>query len=170
MIVAVLALWAFPAATEVQPQIRTSDLEQQISVHINSARQANHVSALILDERLSNIARAHSRDMANRGYFSHTDPEGRAPRDRLREAGYSCAKTSGENIFQNNLFSRITTRGNQKSYDWNSLDQIVTSTVQQWMASPGHRQNILQKDYSRTGIGVAIAANGQVFITQVFCG
>jgi uncharacterized protein YkwD len=38
------------------------------------------------------------------------------------------------------------------------------------MASPGHRQNILDKNYSRTGIGVAIAPDGQVFITQVFCG
>jgi uncharacterized protein YkwD len=154
----------------VKPQIRTSDLEQQIHARINSERQAHHLNALLFDERLSNVAREHSRDMANHRYFSHMDPDGKAPRDRLRDAEYTCPHTSGENIFQNNLFSRVTTHGNQNSYDWQSRDQIVTSTVQEWMASPGHRQNILDKNYSRTGIGVAIAPDGQVFITQVFCG
>ena len=165
-----LTLWASPAAAEERPQIHVSDLEQQITAGINSERRANHLSALLPDDGLSKIAREHSRDMVRRNYFSHMDPDGNAPRDRLRAAGYSCPKISGENIFQNNLFSRVTIRGNQKSYDWNSLDQIAESTVQEWMASPGHRQNILQKLYSRTGLGVAIAGNGQVFITQVFCG
>jgi uncharacterized protein YkwD len=77
---------------------------------------------------------------------------------------------SGENIYQNNLYSRVTIRGNQKTYDWNSPEQITGSTVSGWMSSPGHRQNILQKNYSRTGVGAAIAPNGQIFVTQVFCG
>src|SRR5438105_10873207 len=169
-VVIALALWtSFPAA-EKRPQVRPSDLEQQINARINSERQANNLNPLLLDDRLSTIAREHSRDMVTRGYFNHVDPDGKAPRDRLRAAGYTCPKTSGENIFQNNLFSRVTIRGNQKSYDWNSLDQIAESTVKEWMASPGHGQNIPQKLYLRTGVGVAIAGNGQVFITQVFCG
>jgi uncharacterized protein YkwD len=68
------------------------------------------------------------------------------------------------------LYSRVTIHGNQKSYAWNSLNQIVESTVREWMASPGHREKILQKLYSRTGVGVALTNNGQVYITQVFCG
>ena len=169
-VVIALALWTSFVPEENRPQIRPSDLEQQINARINSERHADNLNPLVLDDRLLAIAREHSRDMVNRGYFNHVDPDGSAPKDRLHAAGYTCLKISGENIFQNNLFSRVTIRGNQKSYDWNSLDQIAESTVKEWMASPGHRQNILQKLYLRTGVGVAIAGNGQVFITQVFCG
>jgi uncharacterized protein YkwD len=40
------------------------------------------------------------------------------------------------------------------------------------MDSEGHRQNILSKNYTKEGIGVAIAEDddGKVYITQVFCG
>jgi uncharacterized protein YkwD len=37
------------------------------------------------------------------------------------------------------------------------------------MNSPGHRENILRPDYRRTGIGVAIAPDDKVYVTQLFC-
>ncbi len=121
---ATLVLWSAIAFTQGQPQIRISDLEQQINTLVNSQRQANNLKPLILDDKLSKIAREHS----------------------------------------------VITHGNQKSYDWKSLNEIADSTVKGWMASSGHRQNTLEKNYSRAGIGAAIAADGQVYITQVFCG
>jgi hypothetical protein len=141
---------------------------EKIHVLVNSERQANNVSALALDERLSKIARRHSQGMVNLGFFSHEDPDGKASKDRLNLAGYNCPKMSGENIFQNNLYSRVTIRGNRKSYESNSMNEIATSTAKEWTASPGHRQNILRKNYSRTGVGDAIAGNGQVLITPFF--
>jgi uncharacterized protein YkwD len=170
IVLAALALWTAFGTSQGQPQVRIPDLEQEIHSLINSERLANNVNALVLDQGLSKVARDHSQDMISRGFFNHVDPDGKAPRDRLRLAGYTCPKISGENIFQNNLYSRVTIRGNQRSYEWNSLNEIATSTVRDWMTSPGHRQNILQKSYSRTGVGAAIARNGQVLITQVFCG
>jgi uncharacterized protein YkwD len=162
--------WTVNANAQTSRQEITSTIEQRIAALINLQRQENGVNALALDPALSKIARHHSQDMVNRGFFDHVNPDGKAPRDRLRLAGYTCPKMSGENIYQNNLYSRVTIRGNQKFQDRNSLEQIAASTVSGWMASPGHRQNILQKNYSRTGLGAAIAHNGQVFITQVFCG
>jgi uncharacterized protein YkwD len=145
-------------------------LEQKIHTLINSERQTEKIRPLVIDEELSKIAREHSQDMAKRGFFDHVNPDGKSPRDRVRMAGYNCPKTVGENIFQNNLYSRVQIRGNVKTYYWNSLDEIATSTVQGWMSSPGHRQNILQHEYGKTGIGVAIADDEKVYITQVFCG
>ena len=145
-------------------------LEQKIHTLINSERQTKKINPLAPDEQLLDIARAHSQDMANRGFFDHVNPDGKSPRDRVRLAGYNCPKTVGENIFQNNLYSRVQIRGDLKTYYWNSLDEIATSTVQGWMSSPGHRQNILQREYSKTGIGVAIADDGKIYITQLFCG
>jgi uncharacterized protein YkwD len=170
IVLTALALWTAFGTSQGQPLVRIPDLEEEIHSLIDSERLANNVNALVLDQGLSKVARAHSQDMVNRGYFNHVDPDGKAPRDRLVLAGYKCQKISGENIFQNNLYSRVMIRGNQKSYEWNSLNEIAESSVRGWMASPGHRQNILQKHYSRTGVGAAIAPNGEVLITQVFCG
>ena len=165
-----LALWIAAQGIQARPYIQPSNLEQQINTLINSERRANALIPLVPNASLSKVARSHSQNMVNRGYFNHVDPDGKGPGDRLRIAGYSCPNMYGENIFQNNLYTRVTIRGNQRLYDWNSLNEIAASTVKGWMSSPGHRRNILEKDYLHTGIGVAFAANGQVFITQVFCG
>ena len=151
------------------PQISIPRLEQKIHALINSERQAKNIKPLVLDEQLSKIAREHSQDMVKRGFFDHVNPDGKSPRDRVRLAGYNCSKTTGENIFQNNLYSRVTITGDRKTYEWNSLDEIATSTVQGWMSSSGHRHNILSGSYLRTGVGVTIAGE-KVYITQVFCG
>jgi len=153
-----------------QPRITISALQQKIAGLVNAERQARHLNPFVSDENLSRIARAHSEDMARRGFFDHVNPDGEAPRDRMRRAGYHCPKTSGENIFQNNLYSRVTISGNRKTYEWNSLQQIAGSTVSGWMQSSGHRQNILHTAYRKTGVGAAIAADGQVYFTQLFCG
>ncbi|SRR6266446_3484160 len=168
--IVVAVLFWIPSATQERPGIRVSDLEQKINTLVNSERQSRNVKALVFDEHLSQIARAHSQDMVNRDFFSHVNPDGKAPRDRIRLAGYNCPRTVGENIFQNNLYSRVTISGNRKSYDWNSLDRIADSTVAGWMRSSGHRQNILQRAYSRTAVGVAVSGDGRVYITQLFCG
>ena len=151
------------------PQISIPRLEQKIHALINSERQAKNIKPLVLDEQLSKIAREHSQDMVKRGFFDHVNPDGKSPRDRVRLAGYNCPKTTGENIFENNLYSRVTITGDRKTYEWNSLDEIATSTVQGWMSSSGHRHNILSDSYLRTGVGVAIAGE-KVYMTQVFCG
>ena len=37
-----------------------------------------------------------------------------------------------------------------------------------WMASPGHRKNLLGESFVRTGVGIAVAEDGGVWITQLF--
>src|SRR5262245_49055059 len=170
LLLATVILCATTAAEPGQPQIKVSDLEQRINAMVNGERHARSLKPLDWDQDLAKIARAHSQDMSKRGFFNHVNPEGETPRDRLRRAGYSCPKRAGENIFQNNLYSRVTISGDRKSYDWNTPGQIAGSTVGGWMQSSGHRQNILNKAYRETGIGAAIADDGQVYITQVFCG
>jgi uncharacterized protein YkwD len=159
-----------------KPEIRIPELEQGIHELINVQRRANDQMALAWDDELSKIARAHSEDMAKRKYFKHTDPEGLTPMKRAAAAGYNVCQLMGENIFQNNLYSRVIEerkrKTTEKTYDWNSPQMIASTTVKNWMDSDGHRQNILSKNYIKEGIGVAIAEDddGKVYITQVFCG
>jgi uncharacterized protein YkwD len=89
---------------------------------------------------------------------------------RLEQAGYTKCRLVGENIYQNNLYSRAITEKKRTTYDWNTMEKIAATTLKGWMDSPGHRDSILEKEYARGGVGVAIAADDKVYITQIFCG
>lgn len=153
-----------------KPEIRLPDLEQRIHESINAQRQKNDRKPLMLDEALSKLAREHSEDMAKRGYFKHINPEGLSPMKRAEAAGYKVCPLMGENIYQNNLYSRVIEEKKKTTYDWNSMDKIANTTIKGWMDSEGHRQSILDRNYTSEGIGVAVAADDKVYITEMFCG
>jgi uncharacterized protein YkwD len=155
-----------------KPQITVADLEQKIHQLVNFERKVAEHAPFEWDDHLAMLARAHSEDMAKRKYFKHVTPEGLTPMKRAEAAGYQACQLMGENIYQNNLYSRVITEKKRTTYDWNTMDQIASTTLKGWMQSDGHRQNILEKNYTRQGIGVAIdeADDGKVYITQVVCG
>jgi uncharacterized protein YkwD len=177
----VFMLWTSPPAVATQkpgqPEIRIPSLERRIHDLINKERSAKKLRALQFDEKLSSIARAHSTDMARRKFFSHINPDGKDPTARGELAGYRCKKDFGsyfteglaENLYQGNLYSSVRTRGTVKTYTWNTLEDLAGQSVSGWMKSKGHRENILQKTYERTGVGVAIGKDDKVYVTQVFC-
>lgn len=160
-----------------KPNVQASVIEEGIYALINRERAAKNVARLQLDATLSRIARAHSADMLRRKYFSHVDPDGNDPSERGRRAGFECRRQQGrrvtlglaENIYQTASYDRITFRDGVASYDWNTAEEIAASTVDGWMKSRGHRENILQVGPTVTGIGVAIAPDGKIFVTQLFC-
>jgi uncharacterized protein YkwD len=160
-----------------QPEIRVPELEGRVHELINVERKNAKINPLEIDDRLARIARAHSEDMAKRNFFSHVSPEGKDATARAKVSGYDCRKISfdysaeglGENIYQGNLYSSVQTRGTQRTYNWNSAEVIASESVRAWMQSDVHRKNILQKNYTLTGIGIAIAADDKVYVTQVFC-
>jgi len=158
------------------PAIDIPEIEEQIHNLVNAERISHGLSPLQYDTQLASIARAHSEDMASRGYFSHYNPEGQGPTERAKAAGYNCYKNYGsyytdgiaENIFQNWLYSSITYYNGNPRYNWNTQSEIAYSTVEGWMNSSGHRQNILNSNYDKEGIGVAITSDYKVYITQDF--
>jgi len=159
------------------PVIDIPTLEKQIHEQINQQRRSKGLSDLSYDSSLTIIARKHSADMAQNNYFSHDNLQGFGPTERGNNVGYSCYKNYGsyytngiaENIMQNNLYDSVTYYNGVPRYAWNSQEELAQSTVTGWMNSPGHRQNILTSTYDREGIGVAIASNDKVYITEDFC-
>jgi len=158
--------------------ISTTALEERVHDLINEQRTAQGLSALDIDHELAAIARAHSEDMAAHQYFAHVNPRGQDPTARGDAAGYSCKKTYGtyytygiaENLFLNNLYSSATYYSNRETeYTWNSPEEIAQITVNGWMNSSGHRENILTPTYDREGIGVVIGPDDRVYITENFC-
>jgi uncharacterized protein YkwD len=88
--------------------------------------------------------------MATRGFFSHDDPERGGPDRRLTRAGIPW-RAVAENIYR------------QRGYR-----DPVARAVEGWMRSPGHRQNILNPEYTHSGTGVFISGDGTAYYTQIF--
>lgn len=123
---------------------------------VNRDRQLNGLPSLVEDSLLSRAAQAHAEDMLEQGYYSHTSPEGKTPTQRFRQLGGQGGV--GENImYQSNTF------GAQLNYS--TLEKFQRS----WMSSDGHRQNLLNRHYTRFGYGiVADALSGKMFAVQDF--
>lgn len=159
-----------------QPKINRDSLEKQIHALINKERQKQGLPELAWDNVLAGIARNYSKDMAKRNFFDHYSPEGHDFLYRYKLAGYQCAvrinrtvHMGGENIALNHLYDSVTTINGQAFYDWNTQKKIAETTVEGWMKSQGHRQNILTPYFQHEGIGVFIDSEGKVYITQNFC-
>lgn len=159
-----------------KPRVSIAELEQQIHARINDERRNQGLSPLSWNSALSRIAGKHSRDMAKKKYFAHQSPEGYGFSDRYQKDGYSCSipvknliYTGAENIFQNNLYDRIVYVNGVARHGWNSMQKIAETTVKGWMNSPGHKKNILTPHWRSEGIGIFIAPDDKVYITQNFC-
>jgi len=159
-----------------KPKVGVAGLEKQIHVLINMERRRHGLPLFEWNAKLADIARKHSRDMGQRNYFAHTSLEGHDFLYRYEQEGYACGTRVGttiykgaENIALNNLYDSITTVNGAAYYDWNSQEKIAETTVQGWMKSPGHKNNILTPYFKAEGIGVVIAPDDKVYITQNFC-
>jgi uncharacterized protein YkwD len=131
--------------TVAQAQPRP-DLEAQMLELVNAERRAAGLQLVRPDPVLTEVARAHSRDMFVRGYFSHYTPEGRDLEDRLRTAhiGYL---TAGENL---------------------ALAPTLYTAHSGLMRSPGHRANILRPQFGRVGVGILDGGSHGLMVTEAF--
>ncbi len=120
--------------------------EQEVFSLINEQRTKNGLSALKVDSEVQRVAKIKAQDMVSSNYFSHNSPTYGSPFDMLNSFKVSY-QTAGENIAGN--------ASNQEA-------------VKAWMNSPGHKANILNKEYEYTGIGVVPSATyGKIYV-QMF--
>ncbi len=120
--------------------------ERAMFEKINEERQKIAINKLVFDDNLTKVARVHAKDMWLRRYFSHYSPEGKDVGDRLSHAkiAYTIA---GENL---------------------ALAPTVQTAHTGLMNSTGHRENILNGQYRKVGIGVIDnGVYGKMFV-QVF--
>lgn len=129
-----------------------SDVEKIIFTKVNEERAKAGVPALTYNTTMEKYARVKSKDMGDRGYFSHNDPEGKLMSDRMRSEGVAY-NSWGENIAYIGGVSEPTALANQ----------FMTN----WMNSQGHRQNILSTNFTSIGVGVYKIGN-KVYATQQF--
>lgn len=170
---------SYTSSTAGAPYIEPSSLEMRIHELVNAQRVQNGLSELSYDPFLADIARGHSWDMVQRNYFEHETPERVNARGRGDAAGYPCIRVIGrytysgisENLFQGHRADSYYTNaeGEVTSYVWSSQEEIAQRGVNGWMASEGHRKNILTSHFSYEGIGVAFSSDDKIYVTQNFC-
>jgi uncharacterized protein YkwD len=123
---------------------------------INRERAVRGERRLRPNARLRRAAQAHTNSMAFGDYFEHVGgggPGGGTPLARMRDAGYISSSRVGYEVGEN--------------IAWGTLGlSTPRAIVAAWMASPGHRANILDRHYRETGVGVSphpptSLANGQ---------
>ncbi|MCL6430843.1 MAG: CAP domain-containing protein [Anaerolineae bacterium] len=124
------------SAAEAAPaQSLSQDFVQRIVDLTNQQRASHGLPPVTLDPALTRAAQAHSDDMANHNYFSHTGSDGSDPGQRIARAGYSPIYAYGENI-----------AAGQPSPE---------EAMNAWMNSDAHRSNILSPYFHHIGVGCA---------------
>ena len=176
-------LWApaMPDSIVAQsPNIAPDELALSIHNNTNLIRKQEGLSELKWNEAISSIAQSHSEDMAQNGYFSHTNPQGEGASERATRFGFSGIHTNkkyvvvgiGENLFATHryeeyLIAHDSLNGSPQYFvKWKSLESISNEAVKAWLQSPPHRKNLLSTAYTIQGIGVSIGSNGTIFVTQ----
>lgn len=145
-------------------------LERHMLDLINADRMAHpeesgNAKPLDWDDSVAVVARAHSEDMIAQGFMDHVNLAGQAPADRLKQAGIwflAC----GENIAGSPMMHRSRGDDTVIYTGYPSLEQAEDGL----MTSPGHRRNILFREFTHVGVGIARNRDGTFVITQNFVG
>ena len=138
VVVVLAAIWAPAAASRstFRRQATLSTRETALVVAINSVRTVHLLPKLRVDFRLVRAARSHSRDMLRHHYFAHGNFSSRMSAFGIRGT-----------LFAENLF-------------WGSGVASPNATVASWLSSPPHRQNLLDPQLHRVGVGAPLGSFG----------
>jgi uncharacterized protein YkwD len=136
----VISLSPLISPAEVDP-----DAEDQLLDLLNQVRATHGLPSLVMDRELRFAARAHSHDMASRGYFGHGTPEGQSLVERL--SSVVRRGLVGENI---------------------AIAPDVRQANHLFVASSGHLHNMLEPKFRRVGIGITDAGPMGLAVTEDF--
>ena len=129
-----------------------AQIEAAILSRVNRLRAERGLAVLEASSLLQKAARSHSEQMASQNFVAHIDPSGKDVVGRIQAQGIGNFKSVGENIFAGE-----------------NLASVADAVLEGWMASPGHKRNLLSPEYRQAGTGVVIVSGTRkIFVTQVY--
>lgn len=136
----------------------TADAEATLVYLVNQERTSRGLPALWPDLTLGEMARQHSEEMRDLGYFSHGSPLRRncTLENRFRNAFNIAPRAVAENV------SRMA------GTLWSFTPENIRDSHERLMSSPGHCENILWDRPDHIGVGVAVSHCGDYWITEDF--
>lgn len=114
-----------------------------VAAGLNAHRQANSLAPVTFNRVLAQAAATHACDMGRNRFFTHRGSDGTDPQARARRAGYR------DCLIAENL-----------AWGFPQPARIIDG----WMASPGHRQNMMHGRIKEFGIGIANGDNGPIWV------
>lgn len=141
------------------PRPDTERAETLTRAGINNLRREAGVSELASSDDLATTARAHSRDMYERDFYAHENPDGEGPNDRV-----ACG--ASETIHRG-IIGYVETQDGER---WNcrETEPLAAYLVRGWRLSTPHRKAILEPNHKRAGVGIYAGAD-EFFATALFC-
>lgn len=144
-------------STAHQPEpLDETQVERLVHRMVNDERRARDRGPLAYGDTLARVAAAHSADMAREGYVGHGDEPLAERYDRF---GLECH--GGENVYAVTTLDGVY-----------SERALARRTVDAWIDSEGHRENLLRERFDAHGVGVAVAREDgrlTVYVTENFC-
>jgi len=137
------------AAPEVTPDVAGLPVGWQENMlrQANTLRAGVGVAPLALCASINAAAQKYATLMADTGHYAHQGPDGRSPWDRMTAEGYNY-QSAAENIA------------------WGQDD--VDEVMQDWIESPGHYKNLVNKSFDHVGFGGSASSDGEISWVQNF--
>jgi len=126
----------------------TDEAAQQMVSLLNRERRTRGIGMLSLSSALNTVAQIHANNMSSRSYFSHISPEGTTSQSRVAMQDYDACVVA-ENISKGHV--------------------TAAATLQDWMNSPGHRDNNLRAEVSEIGVGYAAGDYWVILFAEPEC-
>ncbi len=153
-----------------QASVDIAQLEGDTFDLINQERMLYGLQPVIWNDEVAEVAREHSKDMAQKNFFEHTNLSGQGPGERLSEAGIGYS-SYGEILYQGNIVNSKTTTVIViviipipiTTTDYKSQSELAQAAVSGWMGSTGHREIILTSWLTQAGLGVAVGSDGETY-------
>jgi uncharacterized protein YkwD len=147
-----LLLTAFPAAASATLQVRPNlnEMARRIFAEINEVRAMWGAPQLRWSDSLALCAKQQCARKEKLRFQGHEDPERGGVGERLARAGIQFGRC-GENLFE------------MRGYD-----DPVNFAVVFWWYSEGHKANLLNPVYVKSGVGVSVDEDDRFFVTQIF--
>jgi uncharacterized protein YkwD len=144
---AISLLFAVPRLSELhrvsEPLADLGRVRSEALLRVNLARDRHRLRPVASNPLLDAAAQLYAEEMLRRGFYSHMSPERKTPGDRATAVGYGGFTFLAENIAKG-LFEP---------------DEVV----ERWLDSRDHRDNILHREATETGLGVAFGDTKQGF-------
>lgn len=144
------ALRFFPSLSDKVLGFNSNVTVNGLLVDINEKRKQLNLNPLLINEELNQAALAKAQDMLNDQYWAHVAPDGKQAWDFIKEVNYTY-KYAGENLAR----------------DFKTNEEVVEA----WMASPSHRENIVNKDFTQMGLAVVngnLKGFNTTLVVQIF--
>jgi len=159
-----------PSATDAPDGLAADETERLFLKRLNAERESRGLEPVTQRDTLSEMGQAHSADMATHEYVGHEQPDGTTIADRYRDRGLlpECRLPTGDGRVYPGAETAIRLPIEGLSTGTDTEQELARVLLDEWLASPGHRDVLLLAAADEAGLGV-VSSDGTVYAALEVC-